>query len=163
MTLMGIVLVEGGAKIGSKRVQEKRGFQQFFKEICRKRVEKGTVAGKRREAMRLFVVFILRWTLLQHLCILMGIGSSLNHDSQFGVMEDKDCLVYPSTCEFFIYFQALYNSASPWLSRLIFGLPCRKPAPQLPEHSPSFACPRPANPFSHLCLHKPSHPLSHVV
>lgn len=40
---------------------------------------------------------------------------------------------------------------------------CCEPVLQLPGLIPFFTCPRPADRLSHLCLHKPSHPVSPAV
>lgn len=91
---MGVVLVDGGAKISSKWVQEKIGCQQFFQgDLQKRRVEKGLVTGGRYKINEVFwFVFVLGWALLQHVCIPMGINSSLSHDAQFGVTENRFCL-----------------------------------------------------------------------
>lgn len=92
----------------------------MFQEVLPKRtVEKGTAAGERCEVDGDFGFCFEKWALLQHVCFLMGINSFFNHNSQFGVMENKESLTCPSTHALVICLQALYNPASTWLPRLI--------------------------------------------
>lgn len=75
---------------------------------------------------------------------------------QLGVMENKFYLSKHIWTSCF-YFQALHNPASTWVSRLILHILCHNPCAY-----PILCLPKTTNLLPHVCLHKPSNPLSPV-
>lgn len=92
--------------------------------------------------MRFLFVFVLVSFLKVEIstAYLDSMGFSLNYGPQFGEIKNKEYL--PGQAHItFIYFQALYNPTSTWLSSLIPYSSLPRTVLQLPEHTPFFTGP----------------------